>query len=123
MDKKIITILGVVFLAIGVLGFFNDPLLGVFEVDTLHNIIHLLSGALALVVAGMGTDAMRAYTRVFGVVYGLVAVLGFLMPGDMILGLFMSTMADDVLHLVLAVVLLYIGFGRTPRRDPMAVSM
>lgn len=123
MDKTILTILGIVFIAIGLLGFFNDPLLGVFEVDTLHNIIHILSGILALGAVGMGADAMRTYSKVFGVVYGLVAVVGFLMPGDMILGLFASNLADDVLHLVLAVIFLYLGFARSTSSSPMASSM
>ncbi|OGI21410.1 MAG: hypothetical protein A2808_00185 [Candidatus Moranbacteria bacterium RIFCSPHIGHO2_01_FULL_55_24] len=122
MDKTIVTILGVVFLAIGVLGFVNDPLLGIFEVDALHNIIHIISGALALVAVSMGASATRLFCRVFGIVYGLVAVLGFLMPGDMILGLFEANLADDVLHLVLAVIFLYLGFGRgQSSQAPMSV--
>ncbi len=107
----ILMVLGVVFVAIGLLGFVNDPVLGLFEVDTLHNVIHLVAGLLALGAVGMGEAMMRLYARVFGMVYGLVAVLGFLMPGDMILGLFEANMADAYLHVVLAAVLLYVGFG------------
>lgn len=112
MEKSIVTILGIVFLVIGVLGFFSSPyLLGFFEVDTMHNIVHLLSGVVALAAVGMGLGAVRTYAKVFGVVYGVVALVGFFMPGDMILGLFAANTADDVLHLVLAVVFLYVGFG------------
>ncbi len=110
MQKTILTILGVVFLAIGVVGFVNNPLLGVFEVDALHNIIHILSGALALLAVGMGAGAMKTFSRVFGIVYGLVAVLGFV-SGDNVLGLIMVNTADNVLHLILAVIFLYLGFG------------
>ncbi len=110
MQKTILTILGVVFLAIGVLGFVNNPLLGVFEVDALHNIIHLLSGVLALVAVSMGAGAMKTFSRIFGIVYGLVAVIGFV-SGDNVLGLIMVNGADNVLHLVLAVIFLYLGFG------------
>jgi GTP cyclohydrolase III len=112
MQKTILTILGVVFLAIGVLGFVSDPLLGIFEVDTLHNIIHILSGALALVAVSMGANAMNTFSRIFGVVYGIVAVLGFV-SGDNVLGLIMVNAADNVLHLVLAVIFLYLGFGQS----------
>ncbi len=111
MQKTILTILGVVFLAIGVLGFVSDPLLGIFEVDALHNIIHILSGALALVAVSMGASAMTTYSRVFGIVYALVAVLGFV-SGTTVLGLIAVNLADNVLHLVLAVVFLYLGFGQ-----------
>lgn len=120
MDKTILTILGVVFLTIGVLGFFNDPLLGIFDVDSLHNVIHILSGVLAFIAVSKGREQMRTYSKVFGVTYGLVAILGFLVPGDMILGLFASNMADDVLHLVIATTFLYVGYGRaTHRSNPM----
>jgi hypothetical protein len=43
------------------------------------------------------------------VVYGLVTILGFVMGGD-ILGLFMVNAADNLLHLVIALVALYAGF-------------
>ena len=92
------------------MGFVSDPLLGIFEVDSLHNIIHILSGALALVAVSMGASAMTTYSRVFGIVYALVAVLGFV-SGTTVLGLIAVNLADNVLHLVLAVVFLYLGFG------------
>ena len=108
--KMVLTLLGVVFVVVGLLGFVNDPVLGVFEVDMLHNVIHILSGILALAAVGMGADIMRLYAKVFGVVYALVGVVGFVMPGDMILGLFEANLADDLLHVALAAVLLYVGF-------------
>ncbi len=111
MQKNILTIFGVIFLAIGVLGFVNNPLLGIFEVDALHNIIHILTGALALVAVSMGRGAMSTFSKVFGIVYGLVAVLGFI-SGTTVLGLIPVNLADNVLHLVIAVVFLYLGFGQ-----------
>lgn len=117
--KMILMVLGVVFVAVGLLGFVNDPVLGIFEVDMLHNIIHLAAGLLALGAVGMGENMMRLYARVFGLVYGLVAVLGFLMPGDMILGLFEANMADAFLHVALAAVLLYVGFVMKSERTPL----
>lgn len=122
MEKTIVTVLGIVFVAIGLLGFVNDPILGIFDVDTLHNIVHLLSGVLALGAVGMGMDAVRTYAKVLGVVYALVAVAGLLMSGDMILGLFVTNMADDLLHVVLAAVLLYAGFGNRPA-SPVVAAM
>ena len=118
--KMILMVLGVVFVVVGLLGFMNDPVLGVFEVDMLHNVIHLAAGLLALAAVGMGESMMRLYARVFGLVYGLVGVLGILIPGDMVLGLFEANMADHVLHLVLAAVLLYVGFAmKSESTDPM----
>lgn len=108
--KMVLTLLGVVFVVVGLLGFVNDPVLGVFEVDMFHNVIHILSGILALAAVGMSKDMMRLYAKVFGVVYALVGIVGFVMPGDMILGLFEANLADDLLHVALAAVLLYVGF-------------
>ena len=112
MLNKLAWIFGVVFVAIGVLGFVpgitsGGMLLGIFMVDGLHNIIHILSGLLAL-AAVWGMYSPRLYFQIFGVVYALVTVLGFV--GGSVLGLFMTNMADNLLHLVIAAVALYAGF-------------
>ncbi len=111
--QKLAKVFGIVFILIGVLGFVpgvttNGHLLGVFEVDTLHNVIHLLTGIVAWLAASSSSNS-KLFFKVFGVVYLLVTALGFLMGGD-ILGLFMVNMADNVLHLVIAVVALWAGF-------------
>ena len=114
-------VFGVVFLVVGILGFVpgitsDGHLLGIFEVDTTHNVIHVLSGILAL-LAGMGAGTYaRLYFKVFGVVYALVTVLGFV-QGDNVLGLIGVNMADNILHLVIALLALWIGFGM---KDNMA---
>ena len=119
MDKTIVTILGVVFLAIGVLGFVNDPILSIFEVNGLHNVVHLVSGALALWAVSMGAGATKTFSKVFGVVYGLVAVLGFALP-SLMTSLLDVNMADNILHIVLAVIFLYLGFGRGSSATPVS---
>jgi hypothetical protein len=110
MTKTIVTILGVVFVLIGLLGFVNNPILGIFEVDTLHNIIHLVSGVLALYAVNKGHEATILFAKVFGVVYAVVAILGLFM-GSPILGLVHANMADHVLHVALAAIFLFLGFG------------
>jgi hypothetical protein len=49
--------------------------------------------------------------KIIGVVYAIVAVLGLLMGGDMLLGMIAMNTADHWLHVVLAVVILLAGFG------------
>ncbi len=117
MVKKTALILGVVLLLVGILGFVpgvttDGRLLGLFQVNALHNVIHLLTGALGIYV-GMMADgkAAKTYFQVFGVVYALVAVLGFVYGDNAILGVVASNMADTWLHVVIAVVALYLGFG------------
>ncbi|MBI4093490.1 DUF4383 domain-containing protein [Candidatus Kaiserbacteria bacterium] len=114
MVQKLAWVFGIVFLVIGLAGFVpslaqNGMLLGIFEVDPLHNVIHLLSGALAIGAVLAGNYA-RLYFQVFGVVYAVVAVVGF-MQGDTVLGLIAANTADHMLHLVIAAVALYVGFG------------
>jgi hypothetical protein len=115
--KTLATVFGVVFLLVGVLGFVpgitNDSqmLLGIFHVNAVHNIIHLLSGAFALYAGMTSMDYAKLYFRIFGVVYLLVAILGFYYGDKDVLGFISSNMADTWLHVVIAVVALYAGFA------------
>lgn len=117
--KQILYVLGAVLVVVGVLGFFNDPILGIFEVDAIHNIVHLLTGALLLWVAYSGGEIARMGAKVFGVVYALVAILGLLTAGN-VLGIFESNGADTILHAALAVILLYVGFVMKEEEGVMA---
>jgi Domain of unknown function (DUF4383) len=116
MAKTMAVLFGVVFLVVGILGFVpavtkGEMLLGIFHVNTAHNCVHLLSGVVALLCGMSGLGASRWYFRIFGLVYALVAVLGFLNPGDtMLLGLISNNMADTWLHVAIAAVSLLIGF-------------
>jgi hypothetical protein len=118
MAKTLSKVFGVVFLVIGVLGFFNDPLLGLFEVDTVHNIAHIVLGLVLLAAPGVG--ALRGVA----VVYLVLAVLGFLMvDGDgELLGLVHVNAADNWLHLVLAVLLFGASFAHADSAYPMPGS-
>ncbi len=115
MAKKIVTVFGYVFLLIGVLGFVpgitsDGLLLGIFEVDALHNIVHLVSGILAIIFAKKGEQSAKTYAKVFGLVYALVAVLGFVTP-DLLNSIMHVNGADNALHTLLAVIFLVVGFG------------
>lgn len=116
MLQKFAMIFGVVLLLIGVLGFVpgitsNGFLLGIFHVNALHNIIHLVSGAAALWASFSSAKAAKMYFQVFGVIYALVTILGFFTGEGQILGFIANNMADVILHLVIAVVALYAGFA------------
>lgn len=114
-------VLGVVLVIIGVLGFFSgETVLGIFAVDTLHNIIHLASGVLALIFASRGADQARTAALVLGIVYALVTILGFL-GGDSILGFIANNASDNWLHLVLAVVFLIFGMKKSGSSMPAAM--
>ena len=108
--KPVTGILGLVLTIIGIAGFFTSGMLLMFEVDTIHNIVHLVSGLAALYAFNSSMSASRTFLIVFGLIYGLVTVLGFAMGGS-ILGFFMVNSADNYLHLAIAAVSLIVGFG------------
>ena len=109
--KPLTWVLGIVLTLVGVAGFFTgSDMLLYFQVDTLHNVIHLLSGVVAIIAVSMSEEYARTYLVVFGIVYALVTILGFAMGGS-ILGLFEVNAADNYLHLVIAAACLVVGFG------------
>jgi hypothetical protein len=71
-----------------------------FEVNAIHNLIHLASG-LVLLAASRRRGLARSVAIGFGLVYGLVAVIG-LIDGSDVLGLIPINSADNVLHVALA---------------------
>src|SRR5579885_514290 len=110
MLRQIIGAIGVIFIVVGILGFFADQyLLGIFEVNTIHNLVHIASGVVALIAAANSERVARIYAQVFGVVYLAVFVLGLILGGDL-LGLFRVNAADGVLHALLGVLLVVLGF-------------
>jgi hypothetical protein len=115
-------ILGIVFIVVGILGFIPNPLVsetGLFRVNALHNIVHLVSGA--VILAGVYSFGAGLGLKIIGVVYALVAILGLIMGGDMLFGVAMN-MADHWLHVVLAVVILIAGFALPDDRTTPAMA-
>jgi hypothetical protein len=116
MLKTAALVFGVVLVLIGILGFVpgvtnDEMLLGIFHVNAAHNAVHLLSGAVALWGGLTSVSNARLFFRVFGVVYALVAVLGFVTGDGPILGLISNNTADTWLHVAIALVSLWLGFG------------
>ena len=105
-------VFGAVLLGAGAIGFlssgsFGTPgrtghVLGILEVNGWHNVVHLASGALGLAVS-RSRDASRTYAGAFGATYLAVAVWGLTLGsrGD-ILSFLPVNLADDVLHLLIA---------------------
>ena len=120
MAKTYCRILGVAMLAAGVLGFVVPRLLG-FHLTLVHNLIHLATGALAAYFGFAGSYAgAQNFCRAFGVVYGLVALLGFAAPGllSTILGhpglTAADLMPDNLFHVAVTLASLIAGFAGAP---------
>lgn len=116
MLKSIAIGFGAILLVVGIMGFIpqltpHHYLLGIFHVNTAHNLVHVLSG-IASIYAGMHSHyAARLFFQIFGVIYGLVAVLGFFYQDRPIFGILANNMADTLLHVLIAAVSLYLGFA------------
>lgn len=130
MAKKLAILFGAVFVLVGVLGFIPNPIVGaagLFQTDALHNIVHLLIGVILLIVAVSAPAKSALWLKIFGVVYLLLVVLGFLLipEGGMLLGLVTMNTADHFLHLVLGIVLLAAAWWANSSSSsmPMASTM
>lgn len=128
------TIVGVVFLLVGVAGFIpgvttdfdtiefaghesEAMLLGVFQVSILHNIVHLLFGVAGLALARTVAGA-RNYLVWGGIVYLVLWLYGLFVDHESSANFVPVNNADDWLHLGLAIGMLLLGLalGRTRRR-------
>ncbi len=110
-------IFGAIFIIVGLLGFVPNPVVsetGLFRVNDAHNYLHIATGIILL--AGAFTKAPVITIRVIAIIYALVAIVGFAMPGPMMFDTFAMNMADRWLHAALAAVLLLVGF-LTPAQE------
>lgn len=124
MAKTICTILGAVLLLVGIVGFVAPGLMGT-HLSLAHDLVHILSGALALYFGLAGTlSGARAFSLAFGAVYLLLGICGFLlgtsqpvspgMPGmspdahlfKLLPGVLELGTMDHVIHLLLGIVFL-----------------
>lgn len=121
--QRVAQIFGVVFILIALLGFFtggmsmeSDPamapaVLGMFPVNLLHNIVHLLFGIWGL-AASRSFSGARQYAQIGGVIYLVLAVVGFVSPNGF--GMVPLGGNDIWLHILLGVILAGVGFTAKP---------
>jgi hypothetical protein len=130
--QRVAGIFGVAFILVAIVGFMAtgmgnmeaDParaplLIGLFPVNVLHNVVHLLFGIWGLVASRTYSGA-RSYARIAGVLYLVLAVVGFVAPNGF--GLVPLGGNDVWLHLVLGLVLAGVGFTARELRPPVPVS-
>ena len=117
--QRVAQVFGAVFILVALLGFVASGgsmesdmeqaprVLGLFPVNVLHNLVHLAFGAWGL-AASRSWGAAKTYCQASGVIYLVLAVLGFVVPET--LGLMPIGGNDIWLHLGLGGVLAYFGF-------------
>lgn len=122
-NRLVAQIVGAVLALVGLLGFVlgsgEYDLLGLFGVNTLHNVVHLLSGAVLLAAAFIdGGRNARLANMVLGAVYLVVAAATWI---PVLADMFHLNVADAGLHVLIGIVLLGVAFAMrtdagTPRR-------
>jgi hypothetical protein len=137
MDIKRFTfILGLVFVLVGILGFVpqlvdHHPMLGIdpdlsnehgllfglFPVNGVHNVVHILFGVWAL-WASQNVFRSRTYCRANAVLYGGLAILGFFPGFKTMFGLMPIHGHDIWLHGAIAMATGYYGYIKHGQRDP-----
>lgn len=123
--QKLAALFGVVFIILAILGFIApggmamqpaDPatagkIIGMFPVNLLHNIVHLLFGIWGL-AASRSWGGSKSYFTTVGVIYIVLAIVGYFSPDGF--GLVPLAGANIGLHGALGVVMLLIGVTTKP---------
>ena len=120
MAKTVCKILGVVFLLVGVIGFAAPRLLGA-HLFPVHNVVHIVSGIIALYFGFAGTLAgAKIFSLVFGVVYLALGILGMALGEGSdrmwMVGPLEFGQSDHGIHILLGVIFLAGGLF-TKRTD------
>lgn len=119
LNQRVGYVFGAVYVLVGLIGFAvtggvgfasneGNLLLGIFEVNPLHNLVHLAIGAALVAGAAGGPATSRSVNLAVGVVYVLVGIVGFFIQdtGADILAL---NVADHILHLVSGALLVVVA--------------
>ncbi len=123
-------VFGVVYLLVGVVGFFvaeeftkgaADDELIIFRLNHLHNIIHVALG-IGWIAASRTAAATRSINLLFGVVLLVVALLGFTAIDlvHTLLNIVESSDPDNFLHLVTGALAVYFGTAGAGSRSVSA---
>ena len=127
MARTYATVVGAVLLLLGIVGLLLGDellLLGLVNIDSLEDVIHIVSGAL-LLYAGLQRNAgvTRSVVGVVSVVYLLVGLLGYIMP--YLFGLIPHgySVVDNAIHLILGILglLVYANY-RLPEAERHAAD-
>jgi hypothetical protein len=124
--QSVAMLVSIVLILVGILGFipgittnFDDitfagndsgaELLGIFQVSILHNIVHGVFGIVGLFLART-FDGARTFLIGGGIVYLILFVYGIVVSNDSSANFVPISNADDVLHLLLGIGMIGVGY-------------
>jgi hypothetical protein len=125
-------VLGIIFLLVGIAGFvpglLHSPepaadvqvtqsfgrLMGLFPVNALHNVVHIIFGIWGIAAYRSYTGA-RGYSKAVAIIYAVLAIMGIIPGLNTTFGLIPLYGHDIWLHAVIAIAAAYFGFVATDR--------
>ena len=119
----VLYIVGIVVALAGILGFFSESIIGMIETNTIQNIIYVVLGLLVLVSVMKGKAML---TKIIGIIFAILGILGLVISGDTVIGLVENTSVGNWFHLIVGVVVLLIAFmnkGGSGHSAPMDSGM
>lgn len=128
LNQKVGYAFGAVYILVGLLGFTvggdfagqeGGLLLGIFEVNGLHNIVHLAIGIALIGAARAGDAASRSTNMTIGAVYLLLGIVGWFI-NDTALDVVALNAADHVLHLLSGILLIAVARAGASARTRVA---
>ena len=132
MVRRVAMVFGIVFLLMGILGLVStggmsmeaDPtpaaLLGLFPINLLHNIVHLVFGVWGLLASRSFVGA-KLYAQIGGVFYLVLALCGLVIPNTF--GLIPNGGNDIWLHALIGLVLAGVGFTARAKMATPSTAM
>ncbi len=106
IQKTYAMVIGAVLVLLGLVGFFNAPILGIFGVNTAQNVLHLVGGAVIIWLAGKNTNMWT------GIIALVVGVLWFIPGvGGLLASIFAINAAISYLHIAVGIVSLGVAYG------------
>lgn len=126
MARTIALVFGIIYTLVGIIGFVPavggtfgmapTPLLNIFSINLLHNLVHLIIGIGALASSGSNEKA-APFLRTFGYILILIAIVGFFWKNPF--GILPIGGPDVWLHLVTGLIFVWAAMS-APR--PAAAS-
>ena len=110
--------IGLIFIAVGLLGFIDNPIIydsetAIFHADRTHNLVHIVSGVLFVLIALASPASAKTFLILFGIVYLAIGVGGLMSFGTegmgKVLGFLHVNGNDNLLHVGLGVVIFLAG--------------
>lgn len=126
MAKKTAVIFGIILILIGITGLLPNPIIGaggkaIFETNLGHNLLHLLMGVVMLVMATKGEETATLSFKIFGAIFLLTGILGFVMKSPLF-GIVAYNSADNWANLMIGIVLIALGMikkSKTAQHPPI----